>query len=198
MTSEIPQYCMKAYALFFYRHKITTEFKQSDLDWLVSASMKKKIFSLLLKAGWIQKKSRSTYQCEDPAKIFLRLLDFRVPEIIKNSKKEYSLTGLSAVEIWSNYSYTQRGKEKSPYFIKVLIKDLSYWKQLFNKNNIPNYINEGTNIGEYVIIIPVEKIDCAEKNGFKVEKLKEALRIAKSNKIYKYPYEYMRNKYGMV
>jgi len=189
---------MKAYALFFSRHKTRDEFKQSDLDWLVSASMKKKIFSLLLHAGWIQKKSRSTYQCEDPTKIFLRLLDFRVPEIIKNSEKEYALTGLSAIEIWSDYSYTQRGKEKSPYFIKVLKKDLGYWKRLFNRHNIPNYINEGMNIGEYIIFIPVDKIDYTEKDGFRVDKLKDTLRIAKSNRMYDYPYKYMRNKYGEV
>jgi hypothetical protein len=198
MTLEIPQYCMKAYALLFYRHKTTDEFGQSDLDWLVSSSMRKKIFSLLLRAGWVRKKSKSTYQCEDPTRIFLRLLDFRVPEMIKSSEKEYALTGLSAIEIWSDYSYTQRGKEKSPYFIKVLKKDLGYWKSLFNRHGVPNYIKEGTNIGEYAILIPVDKIDCVEKDGFKVEKLRETLRIAKSNRMYEYPYNYMRSKYGEV
>jgi hypothetical protein len=196
MTVEIPQYCMKAYALFFSRHKTTDEFKQSDLDWLVSTSMKKKIFSLLLHAGWIRKNSWDTYMCEDPATIVLRLFDFRVPEIIKNSKRKYALTGLSAIEVWSDYSYTQRGKEKSPYFMKVFRKDLSYWKNLFNHNNIPNYENEGTNIGEYVILIPADKFDCAEKDGFYVDDLEETLKAAKSNKIFEYAYNYMRSKYG--
>jgi hypothetical protein len=196
MTVEIPQYCMKAYALFFSRHKTTDEFKQSDLDWLVSTSMKKKIFSLLLRAGWIRKNSWDTYTCEDPTKIVLRLFDFRVPEIIKNSKRKYALSGLSAIEVWSDYSYTQRGKEKSPYFMKVLRKDLIYWKNLFNRNNVPNYEKEGMNIGEYVILIPVDKFDCVEKDGFYVDDLEETLKIAKSNKIFEYAYNHMRNKYG--
>jgi len=196
MTVEIPQYCMKAYALFFSRHKTADEFRQSDLDWLVSASMRKKIFSLLLRAGWIRKNSWDTYMCEDPAKIVVGLFDFRVPGIIKNSKRKYALTGLSAIEVWSDYSYTQRGKEKSPYFLKVLKKDLNYWKSLFNRNSIPNYVNEGMNIGEYVILAPADRFDCAEKDGFNVDTLKETLKAAKSNKIFEYAYNYMRRKYG--
>ena len=43
-------------------------------------------------------------------------------------------------------------------YIKVLKKDLKYWKDFFNKSNIPNYVNQGSTIGEYVILIPVEKL----------------------------------------
>ena len=47
MTTEIPQYGLKAYALFFAKHKDKEGFKQSELDWIVGQSMKKKIFELL-------------------------------------------------------------------------------------------------------------------------------------------------------
>lgn len=198
MTVEIPQYCLKAYALFFSRHKTEEEFKQADLKWLVSESMKKKIFSLLLNAGWIKKKSRNTYQCVKPENIFLHLFDFRVPKLIEKAERDYAFTKLSAVEIWSDHSYVQRGKEKSPYFIKIYEKDLDYWKDFFNKNNIPNYVKEGTTIGEYMILIPVKKIAFREKEGLKVEPLKETMEFAKKNDIYAYPYEYMRKKYGTV
>ena len=66
MTTEIPQYGLKAYALFFAKHKDKEEFKQSELDWIVGQSMKKKIFSLLLRAGWIKKQSDNTYICINP------------------------------------------------------------------------------------------------------------------------------------
>ena len=55
MATEIPQYGLKAYALFFAKHKDKEAFKQSELDWIVGQSMNKKIFSLLLRAGWIKK-----------------------------------------------------------------------------------------------------------------------------------------------
>ena len=181
MATEIPQYGLKAYALFFAKHKDTEEFKQSELDWIVGQSMKKKIFSLLLRAGWIKKQQDNTYICINPEIVINSLLEFKVPQIIKEAEKDYAFTNLSAVEIWSDYSYVQRGIEKSPYFIKIFKKDLKYWKNFFNNHNIPNYVNQGTTIGEYIILIPVEKLSFIEKEGYKVESLKETIKLAKLN-----------------
>ncbi len=195
MITEVPQYGLRAYALFFSKYGPRETFKQSELDWIVSVSMRKKIFSLLLKAGWIKKENRETYKCIEPNKILNGLLDFKVPEIIKETSKPYAFTNLSAIEIWSDYSYVQRGIEKSPYFIKVLKKDLKYWKTFLNKNNIPNYINQGSTIGEYIILIPVNKIKVYDKDGLKVETLNKTLEIAKNNEMYAYAYKYIKEKY---
>ncbi|MEK6943293.1 MAG: hypothetical protein AABX00_04485 [Nanoarchaeota archaeon] len=198
MISEIPPYCLRAYALFFSKHGSTEPFKQSDLDWIVGQSMKKKIFSLLLKSGWIAKNSRDSYKCVEPQNAIKGLLEFKVPEIIKESEKIYAFTGLSAIEIWSDYSYVQRGIEKSPYFIKVLKKDLTHWKEFFNKKNVPNYVNEGSTIGEYIILIPADSIDFIDKDNLKVEHLKKTLKMAKENEMHSYAYNYMRKKYGFA
>ena len=111
MTIEIPQYGLKAYALLYSKHGTQGEFRQSELDWIVSGSMKKKIFSLLLRSGWIKKNINGTYSCTSPSEAIKGLLEFRVPEIIKTAEKEYAFTKLSAVEIWSDFSYVQRGLE---------------------------------------------------------------------------------------
>jgi hypothetical protein len=198
MTIEIPQYGLKAYALLFSKHGIKGEFGQSELDWIVSVSMKKKIFSLLLRHGWIKKQPSGLYTCTNPSDAIRGLLDFRVPDIMKNAEKRYAFTQLSSVEIWSDFSYVQRGMEKSPYFIKVLQKDLKHWKEFFSINEIPNYVGSGTTVGEYVILIPVKQLLFAEKMGFKVDSLKETMKYAKSNDIYSYAYEYMNSKYGMA
>jgi len=196
MTIEIPQYGLRAYALLFSKHGTSEPFKQSALDWIVSQSMKKKIFALLLKCGWIQKKTPQTYVCTNPSEAVQGLLDFRVPDIIKEASKPYAFTQLSAIEIWSDFSYIQRGRDKSPYFIKVLPKDLKYWKKFFNKHEIPNYVNSGTTVGEYVILIPVKKISSEIKNSVLVEALSETLKYAKANDIFAYAVEYMERKYG--
>ncbi len=198
MATEIPQYGLKAYALFFAKHKDTEEFKQSELDWIVGQSMKKKIFSLLLRAGWIKKQQDNTYICINPEIVINSLLEFKVPQIIKEAEKDYAFTNLSAIEIWSDYSYVQRGIEKSPYFIKIFKKDLKYWKNFFNRHNIPNYVNQGTTIGEYIILIPVEKLSFIEKEGYKVESLKETIKLAKLNEMYLYAYNYIKEKYKNV
>lgn len=194
-VSEIPPYGLRAYALFLSRHGTTGEFGQSELNWIVGQSMKKKIFSLLLNSGWIVKKSKNSYVCLGPQVIFKKILEFKVPRIIINAVKPYAFTKLSAIEIWSDYSYVQRGIESSPYFIKVLRKDLIYWRKFFNRNKIPNYVGQGSTIGEYVILIPVDVIEFTEKNDLKVEKLKETMKMAKENNIYSYAYNYMKEKY---
>jgi len=111
MTIEIPQYGLKAYALLFSKHGTEGRFGQSELDWIVSSSMKKKIFSLLLRSGWIVKQSKQTYSCTSPAEAIKGLLEFRVPDVVKQATRQYSFTQASAVEIWSDFSYVQRGRE---------------------------------------------------------------------------------------
>lgn len=198
MYNEVPNYGLRAYALFFSKHGLNEEFSQSDLDWIVGQSMKKKIFALLLNNGWIKKVSSNSYKCVNPENILKGLLEFKFAQIIKKSKKPYAFTGLSAVEIWSDYSYVQRGREKSPYYIKILKKDLKYWKNFFNKYRVPNYINSGSTIGEFIILIPVEKLNFVEKDEMKVETLKETEKMAKENSFYAYPYNYMKEKYGTI
>ena len=195
MTIEIPQYGLKAYALLFTRHGTHEKFRQSELDWIVSTSMKKKIFSLLLRAGWIKKHYSNKYVCTSPSKAIMGLLDFRVPDIIKKAEREYAFTQLSAVEIWSDYSYVQRGIEKSPYFIKILRKDIKYWKEFFSKNEVPVYINSGATVGEFVILVPVNRLSFEEKEGFKVDPLKETAAYAGSNEIFAYALGYIKNRY---
>ena len=196
MYTEIPYFGLRAYALFFSRHGLKEEFSQSALDWIVGQSMKKKIFSLLVNAGWIKKVSKNMYKCVNPEKILKGLLEFKVPTIIKEARKPYAFTGLSAVEIWSDYAYIQRGREKSPYYMKVLRKDMTYWKAFFHRHRVPNYVNAGSTIGEFIILIPSKKIDSEEKDGMMVESLKETRKIAKANNMYAYAYNYMRERYG--
>ena len=198
MYNEIPNYGLRAYALFFSKHGLHEEFTQSDLDWIVGQSMKKKIFSLLLNNGWIKKVSANSYKCINPELILKGLLEFKVSQIIKEAKKPYSFTGLSAIEIWSDYSYVQRGRDKSPYYVKILKKDLRYWKSFFNRYRIPNYIKAGSTIGEFIILEPVEKLNPTEKDDMYVDTLKETEKMAKANSFYAYPYNYMKEKYGTI
>jgi len=196
MFSDIPQYGLRSYALLFSRHGTGEEFGQSELDWAVGESMRKKTFAVLLRAGWIRKASRNTYVCSAPDAIMRGLAEFKVPDIIKASERPYAFTGLSAVEIWSDYSYVQRGMDNSPYFIKVLPKDVTYWKAFFRRRGVPVYVGSGSTVGEYVILVPEKKLHCTKKEGLNVEGLKDAVKIARSNDIYSYAYEYIKDRYG--
>ncbi len=196
MTTEIPGYALRAYALFYTKYGSREPFTQTALDWITGTSMKKKIFSVLMHAGWIQKKDRTNYVCISPDKAVERLLDFKVPVIIKEAVKPYAFTGLSAIEIWSDYVYVQRSRERSPYFIEVLRRDMPYWKRFFHQHSIPAYVEKGTTIGEFVIMMPKDKIGPVQKEIISVIPLKEAMRMAQENEMYAYAYHYMRKKYG--
>lgn len=196
MYSEIPYACMRAYALLFTRFGEKRPFAQSELDFVLSGSMKKKVFSILLNAGWIAKRGRREYLCNEPGEVFRHLLDFKVPQILGKAQKPYAFSGLSAIEVWSDYSYTQRSQERSPYFIRVLRGDVPYWKGFFAAKRVPVYIGKGTSIGEFAILLPVAKLESVEKDGLCVEPLKNAMAEAKGNEMHYYAYEYMRKKYG--
>ena len=101
----------------------------------------------------------------EPEKAITGLLEFKVPNAVKMAERQYAFTGLSAIEIWSDYSYVQRGMEKSPYFMKVLKRDLGYWKAFFNKHDIPVYVNDGGTIGEYVILEPVAALKAVRRTA---------------------------------
>jgi hypothetical protein len=196
MTMEIPFYGLRAYALLFSKHSSDEEFDSSDLDWIVSESMKKKIFALLVAGGWLVKIKRNLYRCRPPQDIIHSLMEFKIPRLIRESERPYAFTGSSAVEIWSDYCYVQRSMEKSPYFIKVLKSDLEYWKKFFHKTRIPTYVNDGKIIGEYVVLIPVEKIDQVQAHGISVEPRSVTMKYAKANSMYAYAYGYIQGKYG--
>ncbi|MFH0713216.1 MAG: hypothetical protein V1722_01595 [Candidatus Micrarchaeota archaeon] len=192
---ELPAFGMRAYALFFSRHGISEAFKQSELDWIVSEPMRKKIFALLLNSGWISKISKTEYKCTSPENAVKGILEFRVPEALKKATMSYAMTGLSAVELWSDYSYVQRGIERSPYFIKVLKRDVKKWQRYLNAASITNYVLKGSTIGEFVILQPVAKLNFIEKDGFKVEPLKETVKTASANYLYTYAFGYIKKKY---
>lgn len=197
MTSEIPAYAQRAYALLYSKYGWQKPFTQSVIDWITSGSMQKKIFSVLLRAGWISKKSRDMYLCKRPEKVMEELLEFKVPEIIKKATRPYAFTGLSAIEIWSDYVYVQRGRERSPYFIKILARNLPYWKKYWNHYSIPHYLHQGSTIGEFMILIPVKKMKSVERGGFFVEPLSDTIKSAKKNEMFAYAYQYLVKKYGL-
>jgi hypothetical protein len=194
--NEVPGFGLRAYALFYSKHGLKGTFKQSELDWIVGVSMRKKIFATLLNAGWLKKVSKTDYRCVNPQDIFRHLLDFKVPHLIKDANRPYAFTKLSAIEIWSDFSYVQRGRERSPYFIKIEKKDIPYWKKFFNHRDIPNYIEKGSTIGEFIILTPEKKVSGENKEGLFVENLRTTMRYAKNNEMFSYSYNYMKNKYG--
>ena len=197
MTKEIPRYALRAYGLLYTKYGIEEEFSQDDLNWIVSSSMRKKIFSVLLNSGWIIKISKRSYSCTDPKIIFKTLFLFKVPGVLKSSKREYCYTKMSAVEIWTDFSYIQRSWEHSPYFIKIKEEDLDYWKEFLSKWGIHYFVKEGSFIGEFIILEPKKKLSCSIHNGFPVENLDITVKFCQNNTLFEYPLAYLKQKFKL-
>ncbi|MBI4454260.1 hypothetical protein HY636_06470 [Candidatus Woesearchaeota archaeon] len=197
MTQEIPKYVLRAYALLYTKYGTENRFTQDTLNWVVSSSMRKKIFSVLLNSGWIVKTSKREYMCNDPKTIFSSLFLFKIPEILKTSKKKYYFCKMSAVEIWTDFSYIQRSWEHSPYFIYINKEDLNYWKGFLSKFNMPFFIEEGSFIGEFVILMPRKRLICTTYNHFPVEKLSSCVKFCKNNSLFEYPLAYLKEKFKL-
>lgn len=197
MTREIPRYALRAYGLLYAKYNIKGEFSQDSLNWIVSLSMRKKIFAVLLNSGWIIKKSRRIYTCVDPKIIFNSLFLFKVENALKKSEREYYYSKMSAVEIWSDFSYIQRSWEHSPYFIKIKENDLDYWAEFLSKEGIPFFIKEGSFIGEFVILDPEKKLKYCMHNGFPVEKLNDVVKFCQNNSLFEYALAYLTQKFNL-
>lgn len=183
---------MRAYAVLYTTYGNEESFAQAELEWVVSESMRKKIFAVLLGSGWIHKISRRTYRCAEPGSIFRGMASFRVHDLMQEAKRPCAFTGMSAIELWSDYSYVQRSMKKSPYHLEVLRQDLPYWKRFFSGRGIPAYVGEGSAVGEYVTLYPRERIRAVGRHGVRVIPYRRALRMAEDNELFSAAAEYMR------
>ncbi|MDP7180346.1 MAG: hypothetical protein QF824_03690 [Candidatus Woesearchaeota archaeon] len=197
MTKEIPKYCLRAYGLLYTKYGTMEEFTQDKMNWIVSSSMKKKIFSVLLNSEWIKKKSRRSYVCIGPKTIFTSLFSFKVPDILKKAEKKYCYTQMSSVEIWTDFSYIQRSWEHSPYFIKIEESDIDYWKQFLSKQGIPFFIGQGSFIGEFIILEPKKGLKCSTYKGFLVDTLDTVVKFCQNKSLFEYSLAYLKQKFNL-
>lgn len=191
-------YALKCYALLYTKYG-TRGFDQASLAWFLSEPMRKKIFHVLTKGGWLRRVGRGRYICVRPDEVFRRWFEFKVPEILDAAKRSWCYTRASAVEIWTDFSYVQRSWEYSPYFIKVLKKDIRYWKGLFKPHDINVFIREArSTIGEFVVLDPVEKIDYVTYGGSPVDILEATMEFCEENSsVFEYPLAYLAKKHGL-
>lgn len=190
---ELPGYGLRSYAVLLNRHGTEEPFGQSDFEWIVSEPMRKKIFALLVRAGWIQKTGNRQYRCVPPEKAITGLLEFKVPAVLQKTSLPYALCGMSALEVWSDYAYIQRELSCSPYFVQVLRKDLNAWKRFLNSESVPHFVKEGTTVGEFVILVPVQKINSVQRHGFHVQPASDAVRENEDNPLHQYAIRWIKN-----
>jgi len=198
MTEPVPTYAQQAYAILYNRFA-DQPFDSNYLAWFLSRSMVKKTLHVLERKNWIKRVKKGSYVCVNPDEVFRDMVQFRVPRLLDEAGKKYAYTGASAVEVWTDHSYIQRSWEHSPYFIKVLRRDMEFWIQYFSEHRINVFVREAMPaIGEFVVLFPGERLESEIYNGEPVDKLSEAAKFCEKNiEAFEYPLAYLKGKFGV-
>lgn len=196
MTEPVPSYAQQAYAILYNRFA-SDSFPGDHLGWFISRSMVKKTLHTLEKAGWIRRVEKGRYVCVRADDVFKSMVEFKVPRLLASRGREYAYTETSAVEVWTEYSYIQRSWEHSPYYVKVLRKDLPYWVEYFRKHRVNVFVDKAENsLGEFVILKPHERLSYEVHNGMPVDSLGEVVRYCEKHiDSFEYPLAYLKGKF---
>ena len=196
MSEPVPAYAQQAYAII--RARFADESFSSDyLSWFVSEGMVKKILHVLEHSGWIERVERGRYVCTNPEKIFRSMIEFRVPELLRQSGMKYAYADASAVEIWTDYSYIQRSWEHSPYYVRVLKGEVKKWVDYFRKHRVEAFVSKAEpSLGEFVILKPEGRLTHESHNDAPVEPLEAVVRYCEKHiDTFDYPLAYLTAKF---
>lgn len=196
MTEPIPPYAQEAYAILYNRFA-SDSFPSDYLSWFISKSMVKKTLHTLEKAGWIRRVGKGKYVCVTAVDIFKSMIDFKVPKLLEEAGRMYSYADVSAVEVWTDYSYIQRSWEHSPYYVKILRSELKEWIEYFRKHRVNVFVNKAEpSLGEFVVLKPQEKLTYETHNDLPVEPLDAAVKYCERHiNTFEYPLAYLRAKF---
>jgi hypothetical protein len=169
------------------------------LDLFMSKSMKKKTLFELSEKSWMKREGRGSYRCIDPKVVFEGFFKPKVMDLLRDVKMKWCFYGLNALEVYTNFSVEHRSWLSSPFYIKVLKKDLKKWLLLFKKHDIPTYVNDSkAEFGEYVILMPSDEFKSKTVNNYPVESLENVIRFVEQRKFeFAYELKYLGEKYGI-
>ena len=196
MSEPVPAYAQEAYAILRSRFA-SASFPSDYLSWFISGGMVKKTLHMLERAGWIRRIRKGEYLCVNSDDIFASMVEFRVPKLLQDAGMQYVYSDASAVEIWTDYSYIQRSWEHSVYYISVLRKELKRWVEYFRKHRVQAFITSAKpSLGEFVVLIPKEKLICETHNGLPVESLETVVSYCEKHiDTFDYSLAYLRAKF---
>jgi hypothetical protein len=168
------------------------------LDVFLSKGMKKKVLFNLSEGGWLKREGRGNYRCVSPKNVFESFFRPRVMNLLKSTRMKWCFFGLNALEVYSEFSVEHRSWLSSPFYIKILKRDLEKWIKIFKKNGIPFYKNQAKpELGEYVILMPKTGFKAKVVNGYPVEPLADVVKFAEQRSFeFAYELKYLREKYG--
>ncbi len=196
MTSTLTKQEFSLYSLLYLKFR-KNEFDLNSVRWYFSRQMLKKLVFKLTETGWLKAIKKGVYKCTAPEEGIEGLFKQKTEEALEKAELKYCFTKASAAEIWSNETYIQRSWEYSPFFIKVLKKDLKKWEKFLDSEEINFFTEKPANIvGEFIVLEPVSVIQVSFHNEKPVEALNTTIKFCEQNKdSFEYVLAYFSRKY---
>jgi len=197
MTDTLTKQEFSLYSLLYLKFR-KNAFDLNSVRWYFSKQMLKKLIFKLTETGWLNTAKKGIYKCVEPEEGIEGLFRQKTENALQQAELKYCFTKASAAEIWSNETYIQRSWEYSPFFVKVLKKDLKKWEKFLDSEGINFFAEKPANVvGEFIVLEPVSSIQVSLHNGKPVESLNETIKFCEKNKdSFEYVSAYFSKKYG--
>jgi len=179
------------------------KFSLEEFRTVFPSSHHKKIIFDLVKLGYIQRIGRGEYKVIEPKKFVDKIVEknLKQRDILEKVDKKYAFCDNGAVIIWTDgYYWTGFTKGFKPVHIRILERDLKWWKDFFKKNGI-EYALEGENrtlFGLTYILHPKKDFKVEKKDDTFVIPLDETVEFCMNNRlIYEPALEYLDEHYKL-
>jgi hypothetical protein len=181
----------------------TIEFTINDFRAVFPSPQHTKIIHDLINLDFVKRVKRGIYKVRAPKEFVRNIVEdnLKQGDILKEAEKKYAFCGSDAVGLWTDgYYWTGFTKGFKPVHVKVLKKDLSYWRGFFKKNNVEFALeNERkTLFGLTYILHPARDFKVEIRDDIYVVPLKEVIAFCKENELtYRPALEYLDEKYHL-
>lgn len=157
----------------------------------------------LINLDFVRRVKRGKYKVTAPEEFVHQIIrdNLKQEDILKTAEKKYAFCENAAVGLWTDgYYWTGFTKGFKPIHIKILKKDLRYWRDFFRERDVEFSLeNENkTLFGITYILHPARDLKIEIKDDTNVVPLKEVVKFCKANELtYRPALEYLDEKYHL-
>lgn len=179
------------------------EFTMNDFKAVFPSSSPGKVMFDLIRLNYVNRIKRGRYKVMAPGEFVRRIVEenLKQADVLKHAKKKYAYCDNDAVSIWTDgYYWTGFTAGFKPIHIKILKKDLEWWRNFFKERDVEFSIigEQRTLFGLWYVLHPEEKFIVEKKDGVPVIPLKEVIEFCKENGLtYRPALEYLDKNYKL-
>ncbi|MEE8403270.1 MAG: hypothetical protein V3R93_05920 [Candidatus Hydrothermarchaeaceae archaeon] len=147
-----------------------------------------KVIYDLIRLNYVNRIKRGIYRVMAPARLVEKIVEgnLKQEDILKSATKKYAYCDNDAVNIWTDgYYWTGFTAGFKPIHIKVLKKDLSWWKNFFREGSVEFSIlgEHRTFFGLLYVLHPEDMFRIEQREDVPIIPLKEAIEFCRENEL---------------